>query len=185
MRKTVLVLTVSLLGLVCASSLVGQEVQPCGEAHLPLPIAGMIKTKFPGWRPKEIADLGKDDRQLWLKAHKKECPGIAVGHFESAGMPSYAVLLVPQSRPTGGYRILVFSKSPRGDSYRSTILAHADTEGYSGIVIETAPPGKYSSFDDLKSVTINREGLYVEWIEKGIVLYYWTGGRYGAIQISD
>ena len=92
---------------------------------------------------------------------------------------------MPQSRPTGGYRILVFSKAPRGDGYRFTVLTQADTESDSGMVIETAPPGKYPSFDDLKSVTIKRDGLYVEWIEKAIILYFWTGSRYGSIQISD
>jgi hypothetical protein len=182
-RKIIAVMTVSLLGLLSAPSLLAQEIQPCGKVDLPLPIVETIKTKFPGWRPKDIVDLGTDDRQLWLKAHPKGCPGIAVGHYKSAGMLSYAVLLVPQSRPTGGYRILVFSKAPQGPSYSSTVLAHADTDIQPGMVIATAPPAKYPSFDDLKSVTLKRDGLYVEVIEKGIELYFWTGSKYSSIQI--
>jgi len=57
--------------------------------------------------------MDADDQQLWLNgSNGKESPGIAIGHFESPDDLSYAVLLVPKSDPSGGYKLLVFSKRP-------------------------------------------------------------------------
>jgi hypothetical protein len=185
LTETLLFVAVSLLTLTCTPPSVAQTSEPCAGVDPPTPVVELIQAKFSEWRPKQVSDLDSDDQQLWLKAHEKGCPGIAVGRFESTDKFSYAVLLVPKSQPNGGYKIIIFSKVPRGDSYTSRTLAHADTGIDSGMVIATAPPGKYSSFDDLKSVTIKRDGLYVEWIEKGIELYFWSGSRYISIQISD
>jgi len=44
-----------------------------------------LNAKFSEWRPKQVSDADADDQQLWLTAVRgKECPGIAVGHFETA-----------------------------------------------------------------------------------------------------
>ena len=129
-------------------------------------------------------DLGSDDQQLWLKAHKNDCPGTAVGHFEGRDRLSYAVLLVLQSNPAGGYKLLVFNRTPSGDTYTWKLLDHANA-AYSGLVIEAAPPGKYSDYEDARiSVTTKLDGFYEEWIEKGAILYYWSAGRYKTVRVS-
>ena len=162
-----------------------QNSDPCADSSLPSPVVELIKRKFSGWRPKQIADLGPDDRQLWLKPHRNDCPGIAVGHFESSEQVTYAVLLVPQSNPTGGYKLLVFNKMPSGDAYVWKLLGHADTATYSGTVIETAPPGHYEDYEDARiSVTTKLDGFYMEWIEKGAILYYWSASRYKTMSVS-
>ena len=109
----------------------------------------------------------------------KACPGITIGHFESAKELSYAFLLVPKSEPTGGYKIVVFSKGPTGDAYAWKLLDHADGETYSGLVISKADPGKYSDFEGTKSIQTKLDGVYVEWMEKGAVLI--TGPLVGTI----
>jgi hypothetical protein len=160
------------------------DASDCG-ASLPGPVSELLASKFPEWRPKQLSDLESDDRELWLKAHPHECPGIADGHFEVAGKVSYAALLVPKSEPTGGYKLVVFSKGPTGDAYAWKLLDHADGQTYSGLVISKAKPGKYSDFEGTKSIQTKLDGVYVEWIEKGADLYYWSAGRYHKLRVSD
>jgi hypothetical protein len=155
------------------------------SAALPAPMTELLASKFPEWRAKQLSDLESDDRELWLKAHPHECPGIATGHFENAGKVSYAALVVPKSGSTGGYKIVVFSKGLTGDTYAWKLLDHADGQTYSGLVISKAEPGKYSDFERTKSIQTKLDGVYVEWIEKGADLYYWSAGRYHKLRVSD
>ena len=127
-----------------------------------------------------------DDQQLWLNGpNEKESPGIAVGHFEAADALSYAVLLVPKSDPSGGHKILVFSKEAKQNAYTWKLLDHADGQTYSGLVISKAGPGKYSDVQSRKSVQLKLDSIYVEWIEKGALLYYWTESGYRKLAVSD
>jgi hypothetical protein len=130
--------------------------------------------------------MDADDQQLWLKGrHGKECPAIAIGHFESADSLSYALLLVPQSNARGGHKIMVFSKDAAKGVYAWRLLDHAEGQTYSGLVISKAEPGKYEDWEGKKTIQLRLDGLYVEWMEKGAQLYYWRAGRYHKHQVSD
>ena len=127
-----------------------------------------------------------DDQQLWLTGpNDKECPGIAVGHFESVERLSYALLLVPKSNPSGGHKIVIFSKDPAKDVYASRLLDHAERQSYSGLVISKLGPGKYDDWKRVKSIKLKLDGLLVEWMEKGAQLYYWSADGYERLQVSD
>jgi hypothetical protein len=172
------------MALISAPSVWAQNSDPCADSNLPSPVIELIKTKFQGWRPKQIPDLDADNRKLWLKPHRNDCPGIAFGHFETPDRLTYAVLLVPQSNPSGGYKVLVFNRMLSRNAYVWKLLDHADA-AYSGLVIETAPPGHYEDYEDARiSVTTKLEGFYTEWIEKGAILYYWLAGRYKTVRVS-
>jgi hypothetical protein len=186
LMKTTMVRAV-LLGVFSLSSMsisIAQQPPSCDDTTLPVPIRDLVKSKFPQLRPKQFSDLEADDKQLWWKAHEKECPGIAIGHFESASELSYAILLVPKSEPTDGYKIVVFSKGPTGDAYSWKLLDHAEGQSDS-LVISKAEPGKYSDFEQTKSIQTKLDCVYVEWIEKGAILHYWLAGRYHKLRVSD
>jgi hypothetical protein len=185
LRKISPFLAVTLLVLAATTSTAAQNSDPCAQLNLPAPVIELLKAKFSEWRPKQVSDLEADDRQLWLKAHAKECPGTIAGQFESKDRLAYTVLLVPKSEPTGGYQLVVFSKVTSGDTYVWKLLDHADGQTYSGLVISKAPPGKYSDIAGSKSIQTRLDGIYVEWIEKGADLYYWSTGRYHKLQVSD
>jgi hypothetical protein len=159
----------------------------CRDASLPSDAQLLIVKKFPDWRPKNVSDLSADDQQLWLQAHPKECPGIAVGHFEEPDSLSYAILLVPKSDVDGGYKIIVLSNATTADGYALRLLDRAEGQGSSssGLVLSKVPPGGYSDFEETKSVRLKLDAVSVEWIEKAEVLYYWSGGKYQTIQTSD
>ena len=88
--------------LVCAVILVivpvssGQLKNSCRTSSLPSGAKALLDAKYADWRPNDVSDLGADDKGLWTKPHPKDCPGIAIGHFEEPERLSYAVLLVPQ-----------------------------------------------------------------------------------------
>ncbi len=152
---------------------------------LPSDAKVLIEKRFPDWRPKVLSDLSGYDIKLWLEIHPKECPGIVVGHFEQQEHAAYAVLLIPKSGHTASYKIIVLSET--SDEYAVRLLDHAEGNTYSdsGLVISKEPPGTHSEFDDAKSVRLKLDGLNVEWLEKGSVLYYWSHGRYRSVQTGD
>lgn len=130
--------------------------------------------------------MNADDQQLWLTPIRdKECPGIAVGHFETADKLSYAILLVPKSSRGGGHKVVVVSKGAPKSAYTWKLLDQAEGQTYSGLVISTATPGKYSDLENNKSIQLKLDGIQVEWMEKGAVLYFWSEGRYRKIVVSD
>lgn len=167
--------------LALTSTLSGQA--PCEV--LPEDATAVLKERFPGWQPKHLSDLSGYDKQLWLETHRKECPGIAVGHFEQVDQVAYAVLLVQRAGHTGSYKVVVLSKNP--SDYVVRTLDHAENNSYpdSGLVISKERPGKYSGFDESKSVHLNLDGVNLEWLEKSSVLYYWSQGKYHSLQTSD
>ena len=83
-----------------------------------------LEQQFTDWRPKVLSDLSGYDKKLWLEMHPKECPGIAVGHFEQPDHVAYAVLLIPKSSHTANYKIIVLSKPV--DEYAVRMLDHSE-----------------------------------------------------------
>lgn len=163
-----------------------QEPPKSGKAALAVPVDTLLKAKFPEWRPKQLSDMGADDQQLWLNGpNGRDSPGITIGHFEFPDELSYAVLLVRKSDPSGGYKLLVFSKGPTKDAFTWKLLDHAEGQTCSCLVISKTEPGKYSDWENTKSIRLKLDGIQVEWMEKGAVLYFWSEGRYHKIQTSD
>lgn len=172
-------------GLATASASTAQVPAACDAAVLPAPVNDLLKSKFAGWRPERLADLDGDDQKLWLEDHSKECPGIAIGRFESADDISYAVLLLIASAESGGYQLVVFSKEVNADSYSVKVLERKKGKDYFAPVIYKVPPGKYAGLDASKSVLLKLDGVGVEWIEKSSLIYYWRAGHYLELWTSD
>ena len=86
-----------------------EESALCKRGSLPPDLQSHLKTEFGSWMIQEPADLSPRAHERWESEKPLACPGIAVGQFEIAKMPSYAVLLVPQSHTVAGYKFLVFS----------------------------------------------------------------------------
>ena len=163
-----------------------QVKNSCRTSSLPSAAQALLDRKYGDWRPKAISDLGADDREFWVEAHPRDCPGIALGHFEEPDRLAYAVLLVPKSELNHGYKMIVLSKLPTGDTYAARLLDQADGEySNSGLAISTAPRGSYSDFEDTTSVRLRLDAVNAEWIGKGAVLYYWMHGKYQTLQTSD
>lgn len=156
----------------------------CTIRDLPKDIADIVSSKYAGWRPEQISDLGSDDRELWVKAHGDLCPGITRGHFDVANRVEYAVLIVKRGTKDGGYKLLIFRQRSSG-SFNVHTLTHAKGVLGSGPVISRVPPGEYSDPETGKSVKTKLDSVLLEWIEAAARLYYWTGSKYQWLQVED
>ena len=110
-------------------TLLSQSDGACEEVRLPLKAQLLIEKKFPEWHPKDLSDLIEDDRTLWLQVHPKECPGIALGHFERPDRVAYAILLVPKLEHSAGYKLIVLSNVSDEYAVRSLDQAEGVTAG--------------------------------------------------------
>jgi hypothetical protein len=91
---------------------------PCPSTLLPDSIRHILDEKYATWRPLTLSDLTKVEQNLWLKDHGiEQCPGIAMGHFESEKSLSYAIFLVPKEVLKPGTRFLVIMNLKRSASY--------------------------------------------------------------------
>jgi len=151
---------------------------------IPKELDQFLAKDFPTFRPKLISDLDRDERRLWSETHGKACPGVAAGQFESADELSYALLLIPQSRPKDGYRLVVVTAGA-DNHFQSETLDSNDTADNSGMVIARVPPGKQSAFEGNKTIRLRLESISVQWLEKAAVLYYWSNGKFRTLNTSD
>lgn len=84
---------------------------------------------------------------------------------------------------------MVFSKDAKGDSYSWKLLnqveGHKDQIESSGLVISRVPPGKYSDSLNTRSIHTALDGILLEWMQAGADLFYWSGGRYQKLNVSE
>jgi hypothetical protein len=185
MPKRMTIWATALLIVVLATPLptLAQTKSPC-EGIIPKGLAQYLNDKFPTFRPKLLSDLDRDERRLWSETHPRACPGFAAGHFQSSSKLSHALLLVPQSHPTGGYKLIVITAAAE-DGFHSEILESNDTGSNSGMVIARVSPGKQSAFEGSKTIHLGLDSISVQWLEKAAVLYYWSKGKFRTLNTSD
>jgi hypothetical protein len=156
---------------------------------LPQQIQSKLEKNYPDWQPEKLENLYEDDRKFWIKAHPNDCPGIAIGHFESKTEPSYALLLVSRpDRKRPGFRILVFSHTGPSAPYVAHLVSKWDVGTFyegSDQVIATVPPGHYEEASGPRKVLIDLDAIWYEVMEKGAILYYWKNGRFHELVTSD
>ena len=161
----------------------------CDESAMPSHLREVLKNRFAGWRPKRLSDLDTDAQKLWVEGQNgKACPGIAIGYFESARQTSYALLLVPESEPTHGYKVVLFSVKSRAKKFTFQnlwkTLTGRPTSPVSLVHVEGRSWNVYRPGEGEEHAA-ELDGVVVEWLEKAAVLYYWFDGRYQRISISD
>ncbi|HKW34176.1 MAG TPA: hypothetical protein VJN92_14285 [Candidatus Acidoferrum sp.] len=107
---------------------------------------------------------------------------MAVGRFESAKTPSYAVLLVPTGHADGGYRLLVFGQKPGQSGYEVRVADKLDQNGAANYFIHSTPISKFFDEPSRKKFQAHTvDGiLLVDSAENeyGVEVYFWSGGRY-------
>lgn len=120
----------------------------CKPEFLPKDIQSHLKEQYSSWKVQEPDNLNSNARERWESEIPLQCPGIAIGHFDSPRTVSYALLLHPQSRSVAGYKFLVFSPKLGQQSYGMNVLDQADKEGSGNYFIHTVA---FSKFFDGKS----------------------------------
>jgi hypothetical protein len=159
-----------------------QESSLCRLDSLPTVIQHRLKEEYGTWKIQEPTDLSQRAREAWEPEKPLTCPGIAVGHFESANSLSYAVLLVPTGHPDEGYRFLVFSQKLGQPGYEVRVLDKLDEKGAANYYIQSTPISKF--FDEAsrkKFQAHTKDGILLTDSgenEYGVEVYFSSGGRY-------
>ena len=159
-----------------------QALVLCQLDSLPPVIQRHLREEYGSWRIQEPADLSQRAHEAWEPEKPLACPGIAIGHFESAKTLSYAVLLVPRGHADEGYRFLAFSQKPGQQRYEIRVLDKLDEKGAANYYIQSAPISKF--FDGpsrRKFQAYTKDGILLTDSgenEYGVEVYFWSAGRY-------
>ncbi len=177
---------VSMILLLAPALASGEPRSPnCGPAGLPADVARSIIAGFPGWRIKRQEEFDPYEQTLWTKSKGSECPGIAAGHFVHSKATDFAVLLVPGIPDRRGYKVVVFAKPNGTPAVTPTVIEDDKDESSARVVIYRVPPGRYEEPENTRRVRIRRDGIVVEAMEAGASLYFWRGGRFEQLIISE
>jgi hypothetical protein len=170
-----------------------KAADPCDISLLPQELQTKLTKEYPDWQPERLENLGELDRAYRTKAHPKDCPGIAIGHFESKPQLSFALFLVPRLvRKQQGFQLVVFSRTEPSALFVSHTVFQVDTGNFyerSDLVISRVPPGQYEEVEEdsgnPRKVSLHLDGLLYEAIGKASSLYYWENGKYKGLPLSD
>ena len=130
----------------------------------------------------EGANLSQRAQGRWESEKPLRCPGIAIGHFDRAQMPSYALLLVPAVNADAGCRFFAFSQRPGQSDYEAKLLDKLDEAGAANYCVRGTPVGKF--FDQASKKRFNAHTsdviLPFDSAEKEyeVDVYYWSEDRY-------
>lgn len=120
------------------------EASVCQSDSLPEDIRNRLKSDFPAWKIQDTNGLAALTRERWESEKPLQCPGVAIGKFESKESLSFAVLLAPRTNTVAGYRLVVFDLKSANWAYR---IVDQSEEGQAGTVfIRAAAISKF--FDE-------------------------------------
>jgi hypothetical protein len=128
-------------------------------------------------------NLSATARERWNGDKPLGCPGIAIGRFENAKLPSYAVLLVPQVHATAGYKLLVFGpKGGESSSFEMRTVEQSNDGGAGNFFIRGVRIPKFFDEPSRKKfqVQANEGILFIDAAETEYEsdVYFWTNSGY-------
>lgn len=157
----------------------------CANPPLMEPIKKLLSLKYyQQWRPIAIYDLPPPHQRMWRRSlNRFDCPGIAMGHFERKSELSYAFSMKPRDPRQTGWRLVVISQTRQG-TYHDRVLGQTD-ERVPPYVIYVVPPEEYTDAFETESVKLRLDGLQVEQMESGAMLFYWREGQYHSLILFE
>jgi hypothetical protein len=156
---------------------------PCDGDVIPETIRDLVSAQFPGWRVEDLPDLSDEYQQVWMNKHTEECPGFAAGHFQAAGVTSYAALLIRSRSAQSGSKLVFFSPAPQ-HQWRAKVLAE-ETTSYNYETVFHVPPGKYAAAKGTASVRTTLDAFQMEAFADTTTLYYWRDARFHTLVTAD
>ena len=157
----------------------------CANPPLVGPVKQLLSLRYyQQWRPISLSDLPKPHQRMWRRSlNRFDCPGIALGHFERRNELAYAFSLKPRDNRQGGWRLVVISRTAQG-TYRDRVLGQTD-ERVPPYVIYSVPPEEYTDAFETESVRLRLDGIQVEQMEAGAMLFYWRDGQYRSMILAE
>jgi hypothetical protein len=188
-RRTLLIVTSAIFFLCAVFCSESNAANPCDASVIPKEVQSKLAKDYPDWQVETLENLDGEDRKLWTNAHPNDCPGIAIGHFESKIELSYALLLVSKSeRKRQGFRVVAFTRSGPPAQYVSRLVMKWNDGLYyynSDEVIATVPPGHYTEAIGSRNVQTDLDAILCETLEKGAAVYYFRNRAYHELITSE
>jgi len=141
---------------------------------LPSDTRDTLRTQFPDLYPQRVSDLSSEYQEAWLKEHPQECPGVAVGHFQSLSKMSYAVLLVGSKGSLSGSKLVVMTQGPNG-AWKVTKLSE-ETMAYHYEAVSKLSKTKSAG-------TLDR--IRFKEFDGGASVYSFAGGRFHKTAVKE
>ena len=157
--------------------------EACDSAQLPEGVRATLESHFAQWRYETTSDLNDYYRDGWMKSSPTKCPGMVVGHINDAKVLSYAFLLLPRQGKAEKFKLIVIKRAEKGGYVVDEVASYESQYHYS--VISKAGPKQYKDQEKDTRITLVLDGIIVEELGAGASLYYWRGGKYKEILISE
>ncbi|GLQ87714.1 hypothetical protein [Dyella flagellata] len=139
-----------------------------------------LQRSYSGWQVVSLEDLRAEDRDLWIKQHGTDCPGIFKAKLKSKAYKSYAVTIFKRDHEL--QQALLILNDGQG-IHSISILSGPQEVAYLSVVSK-APPGKYVDVTG-KKIAVSLDSVLYEAIEAGSTLYYFRNGRFSSITVSE
>ena len=141
---------------------------------LPSDARDALRNQFPDLYPQRVSDLSAEYQEAWLKEHPQECPGIAVGHFQSPSKTSYAVLLVGSKGSLSGSKLVVMTPNANG-TWKVTKLSEESMAYHYEAVSKLSKAKARGALDQIR----------FKEFDGGASTYSWTGARFHKTIVKD
>jgi hypothetical protein len=186
MMKNILRASLILLGLVSMflPGACGQQGESTCQGQLPGELLTEIKQAFPNSKIEETTDLSPEYREMWVKAHSSQCPGVAEGKYKGPDQKLFAVLLLSTEREKPGVTLVFVDLAASGNK-RFKVLETVKIATTGPNVIFTLPPGQYSDPEGLHKTRTRFDGVVLEQLEAGSLLYYYRAGAFHKLTLSE
>lgn len=165
----------------CFLALMGVSGGVAHSSCLPPQVANLLHSNYSDMKIVELQDLEADDQQILKDAHKQECPGVARGNFDGTGL-SYAVTMFSESPELRQMLVVVGYGSSNGHP-KLRVLAGPEHVARLSIV-RRLPPGNLESPEGVKA-RADYDAIVYEALEAGVLVYYFSGGKFLSILTAE
>jgi hypothetical protein len=158
------------------------KIPLCSTKDFPVQLQNQLKDKFGSWKIQDESSLALFTKQRWQSEKPLECPGIAMGSFESADHVSFALLLVPKNNADAAYKLVLFTRGTNESSNAIKVVEEWDKGGASHYFVHKTEISKFLSRDWVTKLHVKtNDGILIfdaAESEYGTDIYFWADGQY-------
>lgn len=180
--KVAVILTLFAANVLTGAALGGQT-NACDGSSLPVEARTLLSSRFPEFRLVTPGDLGPDEFEEWHPNNQNRCPGYLHGTF-GVSLAGYAISLIQRASPTETNQMLVFLRHD-GHGYSVHVLSPSSQVVAHTLVVSLGAPGEYHPVEGGRTLTTRWPVILYEAIDAGIEGYYYAGGSWHSVLLSN
>lgn len=152
-----------------------------GCSTLPKSVSTYV-TANAGWSVVSLADLPRDDQDLWHQYHKDLCPGVAELKLYGPADKSIAIALIKKSNGQILEKLVLLSGIKSPSVPEEIVPATSVTTPF---VVWKTRPGIYKDQDTSTNVHIANESIIYEKMESTSTQFYVEDGKLKSLLASE